>query len=97
MPAVPPVWTHDDLVRDTEIAVERFRQSRLGEPQQKWLDEYDQRRADFKRLLEEYGVKQPGGMLPADIARLFADHPRKPPQNLPPRATPKLTTLGPGR
>jgi len=73
MPAPPPVWSHDELVRDVQMGVERFRQSRLGEPQQKWLDEYDQRRADFERLLDEYGVKHPDRLRPSDIAKIFKD------------------------
>lgn len=73
MAANPPTWTHDDLTRDIKVGILQFRESRLGEPQKKWIDEYELMRAEFMRMVDEYGVSDPESMTPRDVAKIFED------------------------
>lgn len=48
----PPRWTSEELDRDRLIAIERFREERMREPLERYLDLFDKRRGDVEDLLE---------------------------------------------
>ena len=48
----PPQWTNDQLRKDREKAVARFREERLHDPKQKYLAAFDTYEEQIGRLLE---------------------------------------------
>lgn len=48
----PPRWTSDELERDRLIAIEHFREERMREPLERYLELFDKRRGDVEDLLE---------------------------------------------
>jgi hypothetical protein len=48
----PPRWSDDDLERDRKIAIERFREERMREPLERYLELFEKRRGDVEDLLE---------------------------------------------
>lgn len=48
----PPRWTSEELARDRLIAIERFREERMREPLERYLDLFDKRRGHVEDLLE---------------------------------------------
>lgn len=48
----PPRWTSDELERNRLIAIEHFREERMREPLERYLDLFDKRRGDVEELLE---------------------------------------------
>lgn len=48
----PLRWTKDELERDRLIAIERFREERMREPLERYLELFDKRRGDVEDLLE---------------------------------------------
>lgn len=47
-----PRWSREELERDRLIAIERFREERMREPLERYLDLFDKRRGDVEELLE---------------------------------------------
>src|SRR5439155_603303 len=48
----PPRWSSDELERDRLIAIEAFREERMREPLERYLELFDERRGHVEDLLE---------------------------------------------
>ncbi|MGH2500287.1 MAG: XamI family restriction endonuclease [Candidatus Limnocylindria bacterium] len=48
----PPRWSSEELERNRLIGIERFREERMREPLERYLDLFDKRRGDVEELLE---------------------------------------------
>ena len=48
----PPQWSPERLRTDSQVAIERFRQQRMQEPLEAYLEAFDRYRAAVENLLE---------------------------------------------
>jgi hypothetical protein len=70
--AVPPRWSEAELARRVVEATAIFREERLSEPLEKWVQEFDSSAADLRRLFAIRGIIQPIGLRPEDVVAIFA-------------------------
>jgi hypothetical protein len=66
-----PRWSEAELARDAGEAAALFREERLGEPLEQWLNEYDTRVAEFRRLFTDYSFDRPWELTAQDVVTIF--------------------------
>lgn len=67
----PVRWTLDDLAADVATAMNDFRQERLAEPLALWKKTFRAHEALFRKLFDEFGLKDPSQLNAAHIADLY--------------------------
>lgn len=69
-----PRWSDQELAADANEARAAFRKMRLEEPLQRWVDTFDLHRAQFEKLLDQFGLADPANLTARRVAELFAEH-----------------------
>ncbi|MBV8772310.1 MAG: hypothetical protein JO166_08290 [Deltaproteobacteria bacterium] len=70
----PPRWSTHELKADASAARSAFRKLRLDEPLQRWIETFDLHKAQFERLLGEFGLGNPANFTARMVAGVFARH-----------------------
>lgn len=68
----PPRWTEEDLAAEVDAAKCLFRHERLDEPLEKWKTAFDLYKSQFRRLFTEYGIADPAGLSPEQLANIYS-------------------------
>lgn len=72
MTAPQPVrWTLADLTADVATAMEDFRKERLAEPLALWKETFREHAVLFRKLFDEFGLKDPSQLSAAHIVDLY--------------------------
>jgi hypothetical protein len=71
---VPPRWSDQEFAADAKEAQAAFRNTRLEEPLQRWVDTVDAHKAQFEKLLVQFGLEDAANLTAEQIARVFAEH-----------------------
>lgn len=69
----PPRWSDQELAADANQAA-GFKKMRLDEPLQRWVDTFDVHKAQFEKLLGEFGLADPANLTARRVAELFTEH-----------------------
>ncbi len=70
----PQRWSDQELAADAKEARAVFRKTRLEEPLQRWVDTFDAHKAQFERLLSQFGLAHPANLTAPRVAEVFAEH-----------------------
>lgn len=71
MNGTPGHWTPEQIRRDVQEATALFRTKRFAEPLAIWLQEVDERSAQFVRLFDEHDVARPHDLSADDVANII--------------------------
>ncbi|WP_417685913.1 XamI family restriction endonuclease [Pseudidiomarina gelatinasegens] len=69
----PPYWTTEQLTDCATAARAAFRDERLSEPLERWKKTFDEYRAQFHRLFDEFDIASPENLSPEDVAGIFQE------------------------
>ena len=72
--SAPPRWSDQELAADADAARAAFRQMRLEEPLQRWVETFDLHKAQFEKLLGGLGLADPANLTARRVAEVFAEH-----------------------
>lgn len=70
---LPRQWTQEELERDANIAVEKFRDERLKEPIEQWKVALEDHQEQFRKFIGQYDIADLGALTSQDVATIFRD------------------------